>query len=87
VSEHCREAVEVLYEYLDDELTEEHRILIRHHLDDCPPCFEAFDFEVELRVVISQRCRERVPPTLVERVAAALGRLQNGEASGPAIGE
>ncbi|MGQ0743997.1 MAG: mycothiol system anti-sigma-R factor [Acidimicrobiales bacterium] len=77
MSDHCREAVELLYQYMDGELTESHRILIRHHLDDCPPCFEAFDFEVELRVVIAQRCRERVPPSLVARVAAALSVLED----------
>lgn len=75
MSEHCRDAVEVLYLYLDGELTEERRVVIRHHLDDCPPCFEAFDFEVELRVVIAQKCRDHVPESLVMRVAEALRRL------------
>lgn len=79
MSEHCREAVEVLYQYLDNELTEEHRIVIRRHLEDCPPCFDVFDFEVELRVVIAQKCRERVPETLLERVADALRRMERGE--------
>ena len=38
---------------------------IRHHLDDCQPCFEAYDFEAELRVVIAQAllrgCHRRAP--------------------------
>ena len=70
----CYEAVHLLYHYLDGELTTERRVLIRQHLDDCPPCGQAFDFEAELRVVIAQKCREEVPPELVERVRKALGQ-------------
>ena len=72
----CVEAVHVLYHYLDGELTSERRVLIKQHLDDCPPCGDAFEFEAELRVVIAQKCREEVPPELVERVRKALGGLE-----------
>jgi mycothiol system anti-sigma-R factor len=72
----CVEAVHVLYHYLDGELTSERRLLIKQHLDDCPPCGQAFDFEAELRVVISQKCREQVPPNLRQRVADALREAQ-----------
>lgn len=68
----CSEAVEVLYQFLDGQLTEERRLLIRHHLDDCPPCLDAFDFEADLRIVIAHKCRERVPDELRLRVAAAI---------------
>ena len=44
----CDDALHELYGYLDGELTVERRITIQHHLDDCPPCYEAFDFEAEL---------------------------------------
>ena len=70
----CRDAAHSLYHYLDGELTFERRELIRQHLDDCPPCGDAFDFEAELRIVISQKCREQVPEHLRLRVADALRR-------------
>jgi mycothiol system anti-sigma-R factor len=69
----CGDAVHQLYLYLDGELTSERRELIQHHLDSCPPCFEAYDFEAELRQVIAHRCREQVPDQLRVRVARALG--------------
>ena len=72
----CFEAVHLLYHYLDGELTQERRVLIRQHLDDCPPCGQAFDFEAELRVVVSQKCRETVPDHLRRRVAEALHQAQ-----------
>ena len=72
----CFETWELLYHYIDGELTEERRITITRHLDDCPPCGDAFQFESELRVVIAERCRERVPDSLRQRVAEAIQRIQ-----------
>jgi len=69
----CAEALQELSVYLDGELTEEKRTQIRGHLDDCNPCFEAFDFEAELRIVISTRCRDAVPESLRTRIAHQLG--------------
>jgi mycothiol system anti-sigma-R factor len=74
----CTEAVEVLYHYLDGQLTEERRILIQRHLDECPPCLDAFDFEAELRVVIAHKCREQVPDQLRLRVAQAIRAVTDG---------
>ena len=33
----------------------------RRHLDKCPPCAQGFDFEIELRQVVSTKCRDEVP--------------------------
>ncbi|MGH9129480.1 MAG: mycothiol system anti-sigma-R factor [Acidimicrobiales bacterium] len=74
--EDCSEVVHRLYHFLDGELTEERRSVIRHHLDDCGPCLEAFDFEAELRQVVASRCRDRVPDRLLDRVAAAIQHEQ-----------
>ena len=68
----CSEVLSILYEYVDGELTIERRTTIQTHLDDCPPCLEAFGFEEELRVVISQRCRDEVPQVLRDRIRQAL---------------
>lgn len=68
----CRQSVERLYHYLDGELTDERRRCIQRHLDECPPCVEAFDFEAELRQVIANRCKDHVPPALLDRVRRAL---------------
>jgi mycothiol system anti-sigma-R factor len=75
----CGEALSELYTFLDGELTAAKREHIRVHLDDCNPCLEMYDFEAELRVVISTKCRESVPEALKEKIAATLRELQ-GEA-------
>ena len=71
----CREAVEELYHYLDGELTVDVRERIAVHLDDCSPCFSAFEFHSELKLVISQRCRSELPNGLRDRVLDALRAL------------
>lgn len=81
----CGDVIERIYGYLDGELTEDRRLAIKHHLDACPPCVAAYDFESELRQVIANRCRDRVPDALVQRVRAALDdeeRRGSGVAAG-----
>jgi mycothiol system anti-sigma-R factor len=68
----CNETIEILYTYLDGELTDERRIVIKRHLDFCPPCLGAFDFESELRQVIADRCKDHVPDALRQRIHDAL---------------
>jgi mycothiol system anti-sigma-R factor len=78
----CVEAVHELYHYLDGELTEERRVVIQVHLDYCGPCSGAAEFEAELRRVIANRCKDRVPKSLIERVAKAIdeeSRQHHGE--------
>jgi len=72
VAVNCSEAVHVLYHFLDGELTPERKLLIEYHLDACHPCLEAFEFEVELRQLIKQRCREQVPDELRLRIKELL---------------
>ena len=71
-----------VYEYLDGELTEERRIEISVHLDECAPCLGAFDFEAELRTVIASRCKDHVPEALRQRVHDALLEEERRQASG-----
>jgi len=68
----CAEAVHQLYDYLDGELTEARRRKIVAHLDRCGSCADAAGFEYELRVVIANRCRDRVPESLMSRIAEAI---------------
>ena len=71
-SAHCEETIERLYHFLDGELTDERRAEIQRHLDECSPCLDAYDFEADLRRVIAQKCRDRVPETLIVRVRAVI---------------
>jgi len=74
----CQEVIHTLYHFLDGELTAERRLAIQHHLDDCSPCLEAFDFEAELRVFVARSCRDQVPDELRHRIAQALVEASKG---------
>lgn len=68
----CREALHRIYHFLDGELTKARRHEIETHLDKCSPCFQMFGFEVELRRVVHDKCRDAVPDGLRERIADAI---------------
>jgi mycothiol system anti-sigma-R factor len=68
----CSETLRELYGFLDGELTDSAREHIKHHLDDCSPCLEAYDFEAELRTVVRNRCTDQVPDALRARIAQAI---------------
>ncbi len=68
----CDDARHTLYSFLDGELTQEVRIQIQQHLEACAPCFEAFDFEAELKIVVGKKCCEEVPAGLTEKILNAL---------------
>jgi mycothiol system anti-sigma-R factor len=70
----CEEAIVRIYQYLDGELTVWRRRAISRHLDECPPCAQGFDFEMELRQVVASKCRDEVPPDLKRRIAEAIGQ-------------
>ncbi|HXH58544.1 mycothiol system anti-sigma-R factor [Iamia sp.] len=72
----CHDALHELYQYIDGELTEGRRADITSHLNACGECFEAFDFQAELRQVVAHKCRDEVPEALKARVA----HLIEGEA-------
>jgi len=77
----CRDAVHELYTFLDGELTDDRRKEIAIHLDLCAPCADAAGFESELRVVIASHCRDRVPDSLIARVAEAIEEVQRRDAT------
>jgi mycothiol system anti-sigma-R factor len=68
----CDEALATLYTFLDGELTVERRANIAEHLDRCGYCGDAAHFEEELRAVIADCARARVPAPLLERIRSVL---------------
>jgi anti-sigma factor (TIGR02949 family) len=64
----CGDAQDQLYEYLDAELDQETAHAVRAHLDDCDGCFDSFDFERRLKVVIRKCLIEDMPETLQLKV-------------------
>lgn len=72
MSDHCQEALDKLYAYLDQELDPDWVAVIRDHIDDCPPCGGAFAFEEKLLVAIRTGLREEVPSVVIDRIRTAI---------------
>ena len=78
----CEEALAEIYTFLDGELTEAKRTAIASHLEGCNPCVEVFDFEAELRIVISTKATEPVPESLRLRISETLLSFTADEPAG-----
>ncbi len=76
---HCDEALTNLYQYLDREMESADSDRIRAHLGECGGCFDIYEFEVRLKVVVRERLAEEVPPEFIDRLRAALARESVGE--------
>ena len=72
MSNHCDDALENLYLYIDGELTAESSTRVRAHISDCPPCFDTFSFEERLKLVVRNRLKEEVPVELMARLSALI---------------
>ena len=81
----CERALAEVYTFLDQELNDAQRAEIMAHLEACSPCFEAFDFEAELRMVITTKTHSvEFPDSLRIRIEEKLTslRIQGSAGSG-----
>ena len=65
----CNDTLRELETFLDGELSDDQRGVIRSHLTGCTDCLQAFDFHAELKSVIASKCRnDEMPPGLMDRI-------------------
>ena len=84
----CERALAEVYTFLDQELGESQRAEIMAHLEACSPCFEAFDFEAELRMVITTKTHSgEFPETLRIRIEEKLTYLRIEGSGGVGSGD
>lgn len=72
MKDECRDALDELELYLDDECGPDLEAAIREHLGDCPPCLDRADFERDLRAIVATHCKDAAPSGLLDRVIAEL---------------
>jgi len=65
----CNQTLRELQLFLDGELPPDKHAHVLGHLNECLECFQAFDFQAELKQVIAKKCRtETMPEGLMERI-------------------
>jgi mycothiol system anti-sigma-R factor len=77
MSDYCREALELAFQYIDgEELSDEKRTEIRHHLEECAPCFERFGVEREVTLLLHRlRGQCQCPDRLRAKITGLLEEI------------
>ncbi len=75
----CQRALNELYAYLDQELTEETRASIAVHIEECGPCINVFDFHQELKQLVARCCTTEVPSALKAKILTEIQRSEPGQ--------
>jgi mycothiol system anti-sigma-R factor len=72
----CREVLAEVYFFLDLECTDERRLVIHQHLDECSPCLREYGIEQEVKALVARCCgRESAPMELKQRLLVRLAAL------------
>ena len=58
----CSEVIEKVYLYLDGEIDDEGRTMVREHLDECAPCLRQFGLEQDVKALVARCCGSDVAP-------------------------
>jgi anti-sigma factor RsiW len=71
----CRELVELLIDFVSDELPPEHRARVEHHLNGCPCCVTYVEtYRLTIRLTRQLPCAP-LPGPLRQRLEAALNQI------------
>lgn len=73
----CENAVDYVYQYLDDELTHTRKARIKWHLRRCGDCISAFEFEESLKAKIAEGGRSEPPRELFDSLRALIQQERN----------
>ncbi|MFQ5685188.1 MAG: zf-HC2 domain-containing protein [Candidatus Scalindua sp.] len=67
----CKEAIEWLHEFLDNELDEDNQSAIKQHLEMCQKCCEKFEFEQAIKKIIKDKTPlHKIPQHVVQRIVS-----------------
>ncbi|MBA2573935.1 MAG: mycothiol system anti-sigma-R factor [Nocardioidaceae bacterium] len=72
----CREILERVYAFIDNELDNADCQAISAHLAECAPCLHAVDLERMVKALVARSCTERAPVQLRERVLVSIRDVQ-----------
>ena len=58
----CVEVLEHVHDYLDGEISEQERVLIVQHLEECPPCVHQFQVVRTVKALVHRSCGSSPAP-------------------------
>ncbi|WP_426561858.1 mycothiol system anti-sigma-R factor [Angustibacter sp. McL0619] len=73
----CREVLDRVFEYLDNEMGELDCAKIKQHLEECGPCLQEYDLDQALKALIRRSCAcESAPEELRTRVLTRITQVR-----------
>lgn len=71
----CNEAIRQLWEYLDDTVDVDDRVLVEEHLARCRTCCGELEFAKELRRMLAARSADDLPADVIQRLNHTIEEL------------
>jgi anti-sigma factor (TIGR02949 family) len=69
--ENQRECMQMLQLIVDGEASAEQKEhFMKHHLEECMPCFKNYHLEVAIRQLLKNKCKDQAPQELVDSIKA-----------------
>jgi mycothiol system anti-sigma-R factor len=73
--ESCADFLDRIVYLLDNELEAGEVAVVKVHLDECAPCFERYDVQRTIKMIVARSCTETAPDALRERVRVRLQQI------------
>ena len=73
--ESCADFLDRIVYLLDNELDANEVAVVKVHLDECAPCFERYDVQRTIKMIVARSCTESAPDALREKVRIRLQQI------------
>jgi mycothiol system anti-sigma-R factor len=70
-----KDCLEMLQLIVDDEATAEQKEhFLKHHLEECLPCYKNYHLEVEIRNLLKSKCCGEAPQDIIDTIKARVAQ-------------
>ena len=73
--ESCADFLDRIVYLLDNELEATEVAIVKVHLEECAPCFERYDVQRTIKMIVARSCSESAPDALREKVRVRLQQI------------
>ena len=73
--ESCADFLDRIVYLLDNELDAAEVSIVKIHLDECAPCFERYDVQRTIKMIVARAGTEAAPDALREKVRVRLQQI------------
>lgn len=75
----CEEAIDRLFEFIDNELPDDELRRIGEHLEECPPCEAELHVNQKIMSIVNKCPKEAAPEQLRSRILATIEQARSAD--------